>query len=70
MAARKTYDLRLYEVLARIADPTAKKPRNAERGELLYLSDEQAAYGLGIGFLRERSLRFAKKGDLTGKAPS
>lgn len=69
MAAKKTYDLRLFEVVFRLADPTSKTPRNAEIGEFLYLSDEQAALGLQTGGLRERSLRFAKKGDLTGKLP-
>lgn len=66
----KTYDLKLYEVISSLADPTAKKPRNAEAGEFLYLTDEQASYGVTVGYLKERSLLFAKKGDLTGKAPA
>ena len=77
MAAKKTatpetYDLRLYEVISSLADPTASKksPRNAEAGEFLYLTDEQASYGVTVGYLKERSLMFAKKGDLTGKAPA
>ena len=71
-AAPKTYDLKLYEVISSLADPTAKKgkPRNAAAGEFLYLTDEQASYGVHVGYLKERSLMFAKKGDLTGKLPA
>ena len=62
--------LRLYEVLARMTNPQTTPPQNMEAGSLVYLTDEDAAWGRRIGFLEERSLVFAAKGDLTGTLPT
>ena len=62
--------LRLYETLARQSNPKADPPKNMEAGMLVYLTDQQAEWGLKVGYLVERSLVFAADGDLTGTLPT